>query len=593
MVNKTDAWWVGPDRAMRGATVSVYGRNLAKGNVEGSSNAYVYLRSLSGGTSQWVTVSKVNPYKIDFTIPSSLANGEYEVWTHNGHGGEYGWSGPLKLTVWDGLQWNATTFNVKNYGARGDGSSDDRAAINQAIAAAKAVPGATIYFPAGTYAVSGPLSINSNARWKGDTDPAGQPSSTILCKNYSGGSLIFSAAAAIKNNSFEDIRMVSNGQSVGEFFIDIAAATTIQWINCEVDARGADAMRFRGGSSYIYLTNTTLIGGKSQWGSTVFTDGIKQFFVDRCTFKMTNDCSAAIVNKGIKQASVTNSLIKDLDNSTTDGSGWGKGRIWSATGAGGTSYHCYFAGNTGTGLGVRQSGSNLPDPNSGEVFLWEANGAIFKGTPTAAAASSVSFSSSVPNTIGSDPTAKPLALVIVKGKGMGQFRRITNNGGTQLTLDRPWEVMPDASSVILVGPFVEKMVIYKNALDANGKSYIANNGVDKATASAGIEPYGGCFDFIGDANTFQGLRKGISTWALQHSVGVDPTYFTLFTNNKMLNCRIAIHHGTEVYQNEGIGIMAAVYRKNTIQSPIQTSIHNEVRTSDFLIISSSLYEQNN
>ena len=44
-------------------------------------------------------------------------------------------------------------FNVKDYGATGDGATDETAAIAAAIAAALAVNGA-VYFPAGRYVVS-------------------------------------------------------------------------------------------------------------------------------------------------------------------------------------------------------------------------------------------------------------------------------------------------------------------------------------------------------------------------------------------------------------------------------------------------------
>jgi len=43
-------------------------------------------------------------------------------------------------------------FNVRKYGAAGDGSTVDTAAINKAIDAAAAVGGGTVFFPAGTYA---------------------------------------------------------------------------------------------------------------------------------------------------------------------------------------------------------------------------------------------------------------------------------------------------------------------------------------------------------------------------------------------------------------------------------------------------------
>src|SRR5580704_11247063 len=48
---------------------------------------------------------------------------------------------------------NLAVFNVKSYGAIGNGTSDDTVAIRSAINAAVANGGGIIYFPAGTYAV--------------------------------------------------------------------------------------------------------------------------------------------------------------------------------------------------------------------------------------------------------------------------------------------------------------------------------------------------------------------------------------------------------------------------------------------------------
>src|SRR2546428_90120 len=46
----------------------------------------------------------------------------------------------------------ARDFDVRAYGAKGDGVTLDTPAINQAITAAAAAGGGTVYFPAGTYA---------------------------------------------------------------------------------------------------------------------------------------------------------------------------------------------------------------------------------------------------------------------------------------------------------------------------------------------------------------------------------------------------------------------------------------------------------
>jgi polygalacturonase len=47
--------------------------------------------------------------------------------------------------------WAAATFNVRDFGARGDGRAVDSPAINKAIAAAAAAGGGTVVFPNGTY----------------------------------------------------------------------------------------------------------------------------------------------------------------------------------------------------------------------------------------------------------------------------------------------------------------------------------------------------------------------------------------------------------------------------------------------------------
>jgi len=50
-------------------------------------------------------------------------------------------------------------FNVRAYGAKGDGTTNDTAAVQAAINAANTAGGGTVYFPAGTYLIAGALSI--------------------------------------------------------------------------------------------------------------------------------------------------------------------------------------------------------------------------------------------------------------------------------------------------------------------------------------------------------------------------------------------------------------------------------------------------
>jgi hypothetical protein len=53
-------------------------------------------------------------------------------------------------------------FNVRDYGATGDGTTNDAPAVDRAIAAANAAGGGTVDFPAGTYLAGGSIHMMSN-----------------------------------------------------------------------------------------------------------------------------------------------------------------------------------------------------------------------------------------------------------------------------------------------------------------------------------------------------------------------------------------------------------------------------------------------
>ncbi|MDO4574126.1 MAG: hypothetical protein Q4D98_02810 [Planctomycetia bacterium] len=54
------------------------------------------------------------------------------------------------------------------------------------------------------------------------------------------------------------------------------------------------------------------------------------------------------------------------------------------------------------------------------------------------------------------------AVQIVGGKGVGQFRRIQKIDGNQIVLERPWDILPDANSVINIGSFRRHFVYTEN-----------------------------------------------------------------------------------------------------------------------------------
>ena len=86
-------------------------------------------------------------------------------------------SGVVGNTIGDN-QWNTTpaiTSNVKNYGAKGDGTTNDAAAIQAAVA-----QNSNVFFPPGTYLISSVITLNS----------------------VTGGTLTFAEGAIIKLGTF-------------------------------------------------------------------------------------------------------------------------------------------------------------------------------------------------------------------------------------------------------------------------------------------------------------------------------------------------------------------------------------------------------
>ena len=107
-------------------------------------------------TSPWLNDVNVATY---VTVPNNtaaiagLGNSAGIVYTPSG-------TGAVTTNVQAKLR---ETSSVKDFGAKGDGTTDDTIAIQKAIAAVSAAGGGTVFFPTGTYKITSELIISSNA----------------------------------------------------------------------------------------------------------------------------------------------------------------------------------------------------------------------------------------------------------------------------------------------------------------------------------------------------------------------------------------------------------------------------------------------
>ena len=542
MINQTEAWWV-KETSSRGQIASVFGRNLSQDG--GTQNSQVYLED-SAGKGYWAQVVGVNPYKVDFKVPDALVNGDYQVFVHNGDGGQYGWSKPLTMTIDNGLNYTGAVFNVKNYGAKGDGVTNDTAAINAARAAADQTPWSTVYLPTGNYVVNQALDPGRDqVRWLGD----GKDLTNIKVANGSSQKyLFFNESIASTQITFQDLSLNANAQNATSMLTTTYLRNTsdLQYLNVKINGEGTTTFDWHGDYD-ISMKNSEVIGGSNFLGSAnqVFIDG-SQFFGTG-----SGENQTLLYGFGVQNLSITNSTGQSLDSSDPNSGKWVNGRFFVDHGIWGIAHNQYLGNNQTINLATSPSFSNQ---NDGEQILWEQGSGLstLLGTVTATTANTVSV-----NAPSSDVNDQ-YYISIIGGKGIGQSRQVQSLNQSTYTIYDNWNVQPDSSSIIVANQNVSNAVVYGNSLDG------LSDYNSRQTASAGVQTYFGSTNLIVDNNTFNQLRTGISLWSGGAITDNNPVNFTQISNNLFTNTLSGISVATSGQQ--GTSTLGTFIRNNNFNN---------------------------
>ncbi len=549
-INKATTWWVGPSQTSAGATVSVYGQNLSHDG--GTTSSWIYITQAGSSNGQWATVTSVNPYQVQFTVPSNLANGNYQVWVHNGEGGKYGWSSPVTMTVANAVVYAGSVINVKSYGAVGNGKTDDTAAINKALAAAMKTHNATVYLPAGTYIISSQLTV-------GEVD-----GSAIQLVGDGSAATILKCASSFAKSSYTMLTAWSGNIRIADLSLD---TSTISSLNAAIYIRGTAGVQLDSLvvnahlSPYLDLNgDTNLVGSNSTFtGDGGFLGSASQVFITSCKFYGTNDANSLLACWGGKQVSITYCTAADFDNSNPNsGAGWAEGRFLVGNALWGGDTNIYLANNTTIGLGVRPT---LKDQNQGEQILFEGqNLNLYPNAKFISATASTVKMSGLPSNF----SPAGMSVTILNGNGVGESRTVTayNASTRTLTLSSPWNVVPDSTSMVRVGTVVSQIAVYDNHLNGKGNTH---------TASTGVNLYGGSVNCVVDSNTISDVRNGVTVFALAQPNAVLPAYFDVIQNNILTNAETGVLlYGTSVAG--GIGILGTQVRSNRISNIVGSAV---------------------
>lgn len=126
--------------------------------------------------------------QFDFTVPVSGGPYTLSELREAGHTA----TDPQFPALLSLIQW----IDVKLYGAKGDGATDDATSINAAVTAAAALGGGVVYFPPGTYLIGSPILVPSKVTIHG----AGREATVIKIKNGAN-------CDAIKSTNFDSLTL--------------------------------------------------------------------------------------------------------------------------------------------------------------------------------------------------------------------------------------------------------------------------------------------------------------------------------------------------------------------------------------------------
>ena len=488
VVNRPQAQWLYPASQAPGEVIRIFGRTFAWGYQLPPARAY--LRRQGGGP--LVALRRAAGHREDghterwclsAWLPENLEPGRYEVFVHGGHGGAHGWSEPLALTAAVEKKPAGKTVNVRDLGAKGDGLSDDTEPLSQALK--QAAGGGTVLLPPGTYALTHCLEIPEGVIVRG----TGMQQSTIA--NLEASGFRPGKATEAPRPAFRPALVHGMGRFVLQdltlrFMPATAPALEVGRDEHYVEEVGLYRVRFESRQDYSLSTQ------HDYTTSPVSVYNARRLRMIRCeTFGPGGvSCQRKLESCQFSQ------------NTFTADRRW-RGHLFKFWGA----EHCIFEDNRLSGdtrglvmqthFGVNYqnfiAGNTVQRTvlggNAGETCLVEGAG-LFLESPVAEATSVTITTTRWPKAHDeSKPHHKVVGRVVVvaRGRGLGQWRRITAAQPEKrtLTVDRAWRIVPDRSStVVVMNGLVETVFVNNQEVDCAKGLYLyyagaINNVVDR------------------------------------------------------------------------------------------------------------------
>jgi hypothetical protein len=559
--------WLSEYAAWPGQTVRLVGMNFASSEFGGKQPTRVRLVAENGGKPVGARLVACSPFDAQVQVPDA-ARRRYAIEISNDGGRNWTRLPDEKLTViakgqdplglgvsWAGdFNWQRR-FSVADYRP---GAADDTTAIQAAINAAQDAGGGVAFIPAGEYTIKS-LRLPAGVVLLGENQ-----ASTVL--NYAGG-----GPAPINSSSDEGFQgvarftiLATRAEALPDCFIVLGQ----QWGAAAHDNTVRTASRmFCREVSVDYDLQTPIVKGHRGLGLLMI--GKERGLIDRCSFRgyyasphlvylnSTFTCrdtfmefSNGVLATGASHCVLEgNHLIGHRENVPDEEHNFGDIHGLFARD------HLYATGNLVEGMGVHE----------GEAICVEnPGGCATYGKVLAANGLQMRLESAVPFDWSAFDFRKHYTsrwcIVIVAGRGLGQYRALTGCQDGAITVDRLWDVLPDASSRFSLILPNDNVIITRNiARNCTKGFWFYGNVIDGVAADNLSEDSEG--DFANSYHTPKGVYSMIYfiRMAREKVTGVSPrTHHAgvgFSTSRTSLRTYYGVHSlGMEIRDNDITGV---------------------------------------
>lgn len=484
------------------------------------------------------TLDKISPYSIYFTINKGTALGTYDVEVSNDGGMTwFGLESEQTLTVREvgndplntGLAWMDEfvwdqKFDVTDYGADGTDKKGDTAAFSAALRACKEAGGGVVWIPNGQYYITS-LDIPSYTIMMGEDSEK-----TLL--TYCGrnrGICMLEGDTETKDEGHIGMANFKITLEMPQFRPDCFIWLGHEWkepyLN-DMTSRTAENMFVSG----VHFDTGHLPAVNGIRGMGVVVLGREHFLLEDTYSDQWNGVMAA--NKFSQYAIIRdNHWVLDTGashmganytfylNNYLSGH-FGEMEDWEYTMRRDTHGLCaqsdaYFEGNEVANVGTTEIGDVVNIHNDGETYLCEVMWDLLEGDVIASTENTVTIlprNGMLQNDVISNDYNR-LSVTIHNGKGMGQLRYIEKIDASTgiITVDRPWDVLPDNTSQFSFMKPVEDVTLYNNKETNAAKGvYIFGNMFDTVVANHTCVDTEGIFVYASHVGSSMGRRVWVN-----------------------------------------------------------------------------------